>query len=133
MQYPTEDGEGFENRKMNETTYEYSADGNVKKIKMKQLNILTNELEDMGYHIYDAYDNKVNPLKHLKDFSYGFFQEFNSANVLKETAYDKNGNILEKTERTYTYDQGGYPLTCVEKRTETGKPDVTENTKFTYY
>ncbi|RYY10330.1 MAG: hypothetical protein EOO04_37050 [Chitinophagaceae bacterium] len=89
-------------------------------------------MEFAGRRVYDKYDFKINPLKNLSDFSYGFFQEFNPSNVLKEVAYDDKGSVEEIVERTFTYDEFGYPLTCVETTTETGKGPVSKTLTFTY-
>jgi len=126
------DPNGILYKRVRESKYTYNADRSIKVITTNIRNPFTDKLESAGRRAYEKYDNKINPLKSLPDFSYGFFQELNPSNVLKEVAYDADGSVEETVERSFTYDEYGYPLTCVEKTTEAGKAPVTKTLTFTY-
>jgi hypothetical protein len=131
--FPLEDGqEGVSFKRVQESKYSYNNDKSIRTTTTNLRNPLTNRVEFAGRRVYEKYDSKINPLKSLGDFSYGFFQELNPSNILKEVAFDEKGAVQETVERTFTYDDFGYPLTCVEKTTETGKGTVTKTLTFTY-
>lgn len=131
--FPLDDGQvGTSFKRVQESKYSYNSDKSIRTITTNLRNPFTNRMEFAGRRSYEKYDSKINPLKHLADFSYGFFQELNPSNILKEVAYDETGALLETIERTFTYDEYGYPLTCVEKTTEAGKGPVTKTLTFTY-
>ncbi len=131
--YPMEDGnEGVLYKRVSESKYVYNNDKSIRSIATKIRNPVTDKLEAAGSRIYNSYDGKINPLKSLSDFAYGFMQELNPSNITKETVYDAAGTIEKVIERTYTYDQHGYPIACVEKSTVTGQAPVIKNLTFTY-
>jgi len=133
MPFPLDgDPDGVSYKRVSESKYSYNQDRTIKTIVTNLRNPFTNRMENAGRRNYEKYDNKINPLKSLPDFSYGFFQELNPSNIVKETAYDANGVLEETVERSFTYDEHGYPLTCVEKTTEAGKAPVTKTMTFTY-
>lgn len=122
LPFPLEDGQqGTWYKRVEEYKYTYNANKTIKAIVANMRNPLTGRLEFAGRRTYEKYDHKINPLKFLPDFSYGFFQELNPSNVVKELVYGQDEALLETIERSYTYDNYGYPLTCVEKTTESGK------------
>ncbi len=133
LPYPLEDGsEGVLYKRVNDSKYVYNSDRSIRSITNTFRNPITDKMDPAGKRIYDTYDGKINPLKALDDFAYGFLQELNPSNVTKETVYDENGVIEEVIERTYTYDSYGYPLTCSEKSTPTGGNAVIKTLRFTY-
>jgi len=133
LPFPLEDGsDGILYKRVNESTYVYNSDRSIRSITNRMRNPITDKMEPAGKRIYDAYDGKINPLRSLGDFAYGFLQELNPSNITKETAYDETGAIEEVIERTYTYDNHGYPLTCVEKSTVPGENPVIKTLTFTY-
>lgn len=133
LPFPLDDGQqGISYKRVRESKYTYNNDKSIRTITTNMRNPLTNRMEFAGRRTYESYDGKINPLKYLADFSYGFFQELNPSNIVKEVAYDDKGVVEETIERTYTYDSHGYPLTCVEKTTEAGKSPVTKTLTFTY-
>ena len=131
--FPLDDGQvGVSFKRVQESKYSYNSDKSIRTIITNIRNPLTNRMEFAGRRVYEKYDSKINPLRNLGDFAYGFFQELNPSNILKEVAYDENGAVEETVERTFTYDEHGYPLTCVEKTTEAGSAPVTKTLTFTY-
>lgn len=133
LPFPLDDGQqGISYKRVRESKYTYNPDKSIRAITTSMRNPITNRMEPAGRRTYDKYDGKINPLKNLADFSYGFFQELNPSNILKEVAYDDEDEIEETIERTFTYDSNGYPLTCVEKTTAAGSAPVTKTLTFTY-
>lgn len=131
--FPAEDGSGVVTyKRMKEMKYTYHADGNIRTLTTNLRNPFTDQLEKAGSRVYDSYDGKKNPIASQKEFSLGFFQEFNAANILNEKVFDENGTVEETIERTYTYDANGFPLTSVEKTTPSGQTSQIKNYKFIY-
>jgi hypothetical protein len=133
LPFPLDDGQsGVSYKRVQESRYSYNSDKTINTITTNLRNPFTNKMELSGRRRYEKYDNKINPMKFLPDFSYGFFQELNPSNIVKEIAYDAEGVVTETIDRTYTYDSHGYPLTCTEKTTEPGKTPVTKTLTFSY-
>ena len=130
--FPLEDGsEGILYKRVSETKYTYTTDGNIRTITTNLRNPLTDQLEKAGSHTYEGYDGKKNPLAVFPELSLGLFQEVNKSNLLIEKRFDETGKLTETITRTYTYDSNGYPLTSIEKTVENGQT-TTKNFKFTY-
>ena len=97
--FPLDDGqEGISYKRVQESKYSYNNDKSIRTITTNLRNPLTNRMEYAGRRVYERYDSKINPLKHLADFSYGFFQELNPSNILNEVAYDDKGTVQETVE-----------------------------------
>jgi hypothetical protein len=134
LPFPLDDGQqGISYKRVEEYKYTYNANKTIRSIVANMRNPLTKKMEFAGRRNYELYDNKINPLKFLPDFSYGFFHELNPSNIVKEVVFNDEDSLQETIERTYTYDNHGYPLTCIEKTTEPGKPAETKTLTFTYY
>ncbi len=133
LPFPLEDGNvGIWYKIVNESKFNYNNNNTVRSVDNLMRNPITDKMEPSGSILYNSYDGKINPLKSLGEFSYAFFQQLNPSNITRETTYDAAGAVEKVVERTYTYDNHGYPLTCMEKTTETGQPAESKTLTFSY-
>jgi hypothetical protein len=125
-------GSGVEEQPLSKFSYEYYANGDVKKKTQYGWNPFTGAYVKGETLVYE-YDSHANPLNMVAELFQAALEMPSAHNPVKETTYDEDDSITNVTTYTYTYDNAGYPTQAEKKSSAPDKPNADVSLiKFSY-
>ncbi|HLO82819.1 MAG TPA: hypothetical protein VK166_17760 [Chitinophagaceae bacterium] len=104
------------------TTYDYYNDGkgNPRLVTHETWIDALNDFIPSASFEYSEYDDKVNPITHLRIIGYLFFRMNSANNPRKVVEKDEDGNIVSSRQFTFNYRPNNLPAKANETVTENG-------------